>query len=468
MITRPIVSSIANPLTRFATDVSKGGSSTPTPEPSTTTFNASQIVAGFTGPINTTSPTKINGRQSRTLWSGYITGTDAKLTASTDFGDFDGIIQVALDGGIFNYASRSGQVFTLFSGLDHAKRFVEFRFSEGVGDAAFISTSGTVLEVTGTPPSLQVLNSVQVGANSSTGVYAGCMIDSDDPDFSPKLEAPKGEDYGSNIGSVRLRGAFTTLTATCMAVRRVGVSKNGGAPTFYTASAETGETGAPSRAIRIPCDGSVATYNVWDDGVVRNSGGVFAVAGDSTLLDIGSVRRMVQYGDSQTYGSGPGAISSDVETMQVAATLGFVGSTVGISGLTIEALKPVLDRVLPTQTITSNDVAILAIGANNAGAGITPTDQSNYLDNINKLLASGYGKILCRAILPPNEDPSLADPANVLLKSVVTTLANPNVIWVDTRSWTPWGTIDGAHPTAEGYRTLYEFAVRDYPALLGL
>lgn len=440
-----------------------GGAAVP-PSPSTTNFTSAQILASFNGPI-TNDGTKIHMRQSRTLWAGFITGTDAKLTATTDFGDFDSVIQVAIDGGAFGLAPRTGQVFTLFSGLSHATRFVEFRVSEGAGDGAYV----TGLAVTGTPPALQTMPSIQVGTDSATGLYAGAKVDNDDAAFLPMLQASKGEDYGSNIGSVKLRGAFTTLAVTCMAVRRIGVSKNGGAPTFYTATAETGESGQPpSRAIRVPCDGSVATYHVWDDGVVRNSGGVFAVSGDSTLLDIGLRAAMVQFGDSQTYGSGPGAISSDVETMQVAAALGYAGTTMGVSGLTIEGLLAKLDTWLPAITTRAADVAVLAIGANNAGAGITSTDQANYLACINKLKAKFAGKILCRAILPPNEDPSMADPANALLKSVVTTLADPRVIWVDTKTWSPWGTQDGAHPTAAGYATLAGFAIPAYTTALGL
>ena len=434
----------------------------PDPEPSTVSFTAAQILQGFTGPLNGT-----HGRQTRTLWTGFVTGTEALLTATTDFGDFDGVIQVAIDGGAFGYAPRSGQVFTLFTGLAQAKHLVEFRYPEGVGDGAYLPTTGNVLQVTGILPAVQTCPSVQVGTDLATGLYAGATYDNDDPSFLPKLQAPKGEDYGSNIGSAKLRGSFNNLIVTTVALRRVGVSKNGAAPVFHTLAAEVGESGnAPSRAMVIPCDGSLATYNVWDDGVVRNSGGVFAVAGDAALQDIGVRRRMIQFGDSQTFGSGPGAISSDVETMQVAAALGFVGTTIGRSGLTIEDLLVMLDTVLPAMAVNSSDAAILAIGANNAGAGISPTDQANYLANINKLKAKGFGKILCRAILPPNEDPSMADPANALLKSVVDNLADPNVIWIATRTWSPWGTEDGAHPTAAGYRTLAGYAIPAYGAVL--
>lgn len=445
-----------------------GGGSIVPPEPSTVTYTSAQMIQGFTGPINTADPSKTYLRQGLTVWVGFITGTEAKITATSDYGDFDGALLVAIDGGSFAAAQRNGQQYTLFSG-PQAKRFVEFRVMEGAGDAAFVPTSNSAMEVTGQPPSFQAFNKVQVGADSATGLFAGAMMDNTNPAFLPKLLAPRGQDYGSNIGSAKLRGAFKHLAVTVHTPRRVGVSKNGGYPTFYTIAEESGATGAPGRAILIPCDGSVATYSVWNDGCVRNGGGTFSVGGDAPLQDIGVRRRIYQTGDSQTFGEGPGAVPCDVETMPVAAALGFVGTTMGISGLTIEGHLDLLDRVLPLITVGATDVVIMAIGGNNAGSGITPENQANYLANINKLLAKGFNKVVCRAILPPNEDPSMAEPANALLKSVVTSLNNPKVVWCDTRSWSPWGTIDGAHPTAAGYLDdLRPFAIRDYPALIGL
>lgn len=442
----------------------------PTPDPTTVSFSAMQFATGFVGPVSSTkTPGRIYGRATRTLWLGFITGSEAKLTASTDFGDFDGIVSVAIDGGSFTYAPRDGQVFILFSGLANAAHFVEIRYTEGIGDAPFILASGDVLTVTGQPPRLAPLsNRVEVDSDSATGLYSAASLPNDPADFSPNLQAPKGEDYGSNIGSVKIRGAFKLICVTLTTQRRVGVSKNGSPAIFYSVAEESGATGAPVRAIRIPCDGSLSTYNIWDDGAVHNLGGTFAVSTDAPLQNIGTRRRLDQYGDSITFGSGPGAQSSDVETMPVAAALGFVGSTTGRSGLTIETLLVLLDTVLPRRIVSSTDIAILAIGGNNAGSGITPENQANYGLCIDKLLAKGYSRVLCRGILPPNEDPSLADPANALLRAVVTQKADPRVLWADTRSWTGYATEDGAHPTVAGYLKIGEYALRDYPALIGL
>lgn len=435
-----------------------------TPEPSTVNYTASQILAGFTGPIDTIqNAARVYFRTEITLWSGWIYGTEAKLTMTSNFGDYDGAVQVAVDGGAFASAlPRSGQVHTLFTGLPQAAHFVEFRIAPGLGDAAYMASSGNVLEVTGQPPSLLTLtNVIQVGGDSATGLYSGSMV-ANTANFTPPLQAPSNTTYGSNIGSVKIKGAFTKLVVTLNGSRKVGVSKNGGAPVFYSVS---DESDSPSRAMVIPCDGSTSTYNIWDSGNFRNTGGVFAVAGDSTFLDIGTRRRIEQYGDSVTYGSGPGATSVDSELMSVAAKLGFVGSTNGISGQTIGGAKAMLDAVLPGRAVGANDIAILAIGGNSASDGIDSTEQADYGILIDKLLAKGYLKVLCRGIIPPVDSNSNPAAANATLKSVMDGKSNPKLIWIDTSTWTGYETQDGVHPTAAGYVTLAGYAYTAYAAL---
>jgi lysophospholipase L1-like esterase len=434
--------------------------------PTTVSYTASQFVSGFTGPLNTTKDAqRVYFRGQLTLWSGYISGTEAKWTMTSEYGDYDGGVQVAVDGGAFINAPRSGQVYTLFTGVPHAAHFVEIRIAQGLGDVAYMASSGNVLTVTGQPPALLTFtNKIQVGADSALGLYSGSMM-ANSVGFTPPLEAVKGNQYGSNIGSVKIKGAFNKLVVTLNGDRKIAVSKNGAAPTFYTA---TGETDHPSRAMVIPLDGSLSTYNVWDDGNYYNTGGVFAVATDSAFLDIGTRRRLDQYGDSVTFGSGPGATSVDTETMRVAAAMGFVGSTNGISGQTITGGKAMLDLVLAGRNVGINDVAILALGGNSAADGIDTTEQNDYNIMIDKLLTKGYGKVFCRGILPlANEGANaLIITANNVLKGLVQARNDPRVVWVETSTWTGYEALDGVHPTAAGYVTIGNYALPAYQSLL--
>jgi len=443
-----------------------GAGPAPLPEPTTVNFSSAQFSPGFSGSINTTkNAARIYAHGSTTLWSGFISGTEAKLTAPSDFGDNDGALQVAIDGADFSNAPRVGSVYTLFTGLAHATRFVEVRWVIQMADAPYIAASGNVLEVTGQPPTLETMNSqVTNGSNSATGFYSGALIPNASG-YVPPLQAPAGTTYGSNVGSIKMKGAFSKLVVTVGGPRKVGVSKNGGVPSFYSVA---DETDGPVRAIVVPCDGSTATYNVWDGGNARNSGGHFVVAGGATLLDVGVRRRIHQFGDSITAGAGPGATGVNSEIMSVAAVFGFVGTTIGVNGQTIAGCKTMMDNSLPLLTVASTDVAILAIGGNSASGGIDATKKADYLACINKLKAKGYGKILCRGILPTPDGSDTRAIYNVELQSVVTTLADPNVIWIDTSTWIGYDTQDNTHPTAEGYRTLAGYAQPAYSAALGL
>jgi hypothetical protein len=465
MILQSIVQSLVQPVVRSIVDRHRFGSSAPAlPAPSTVNFTSAQFAPGFSGSISTTkNAARIYARGGLTLWAGYITGTEAKLTSPSDFGDNAGSMQVAIDGGPFAAAPNTGSVYTLFTGLAHAMRFVEVRWVVQMGDAPYIASSGNVLAVTGQPPALNPMaNWIQAGVSSSTGAYMAATVPNT-AGFTPQLQAQSGTTYGSNVGSVKLRGAFTRIVATA---HRIGVCKNGGAPVYYSATPEA--DGVP-RAIEVPCDGSVATYNVWDDGNSNSLGGHFAVAGNSTRLDFGAVKGMHQYGDSGTYGSGPGATSVNVETMSVAAALDYIGTTNGISGLTIEGMKTLLDTVIPLRTITANDVGVLAIGGNVAADGISQTEKDDYGLCLDKMLATSYGKIICRAILPVASAQTVIDAANAALKSVVDAKNNPRLVWVDTKLWTPYRTEDGVHPTLLGYYPdLATFAAPDYQAALNL
>lgn len=466
MIIQSIVQSNVQPVVRSTVDRPRIGGSVALPDPTTVNFTSAQVSPGFSGSISTTkNAARIYAHGDLTLWSGFITGTEAKLTNPSDFGDNDGSMQVAVNGSAFTNAVRTGSVYTLFTGLSHAKRFVEVRWVIQMGDAPYIASSGNVLEVTGQPPTLETLgNQVTNGTDAATGFYSGALTPNI-ANYTPSLQAPAGTTYGSNVGSVKLKGAFSKLVVTVGGPRKVGVSKNGGAPSFYSIA---DESGGPVRAIVVPCDGSTSTYNVWDSGNAYNTGGHFAVAGDSTLLDVGATKRWHIFGDSIVAGAGPGATGVDSETMAVAATLGGVGSTIGIAGQTIVGCKTMLDNTLPLLTVASTDVAILSIGGNSASGGIDATKKADYLACINKIKAKGYGKILCRGILPTPDGSDTRAIYNVELQSVVTALADPNVIWIDTSTWTGYETQDNTHPTVAGYVTLYGYALPAYTAALGL
>ena len=433
--------------------------------PSTINLTSAQYVLGLTGSTSTTkNAARVYGRAAMSIWAGVITGTEAKITANSDAGTLDQLISVAIDGGEFSHAAHVGSLYTLFTGQPQASRFVEIRYGSAFGNGPYILSTGNVLQVTGQPPSVAPITDwTQLGVDSSTS-FSNSPLVANVATYTPQISAGKGT-YGSAIANIKLRGAFNNLYVAINGdLRKVGVSKDGQAPTFYSVATESNK---PLRVMKIPCDGTLATYYVWDDGNGRSGGGHFSVAGDATRQDVGLQRRMDQYGDSITYGTGPGATPADVDTMPAAAALGFVGSTYGIGGYTIAQCIGLLDTILPVKTVTANDVAILTIGRNNIPT-ITTQDELDYATCIDKLLAKGYGKVICRGVLPlPNgTDGFLTE--NAALQAVMVAKANPKLVWVPTDTWIGWGSTDSVHPTAAGYVTIKNFAIPAYTTALGL
>lgn len=443
------------------------GGVVPLPDPTTVNFTSAQFATGFSGSISTTkNAARIYGRGDRTLWAGFIAGSAATLKVTSDFNNLDNMIQVSVDGAAFYNCPHTADMYELFAGLGPESKFVQIRYAFDWSDVTYIASSGDVIFVTGQPPAMATISGwIQAGENSDTGFYSAATVPNT-AGYTPAQQAVKGTTNGSNIGSIKIAGAFSELYAAVTGnPARIGVSKNGGAPSFYSVT----DDGTPKlKTIRVPCDGSLATYNIWDSGGGLAGGGHFSVAGDATRQTVGDRKRMDQFGDSITFGSGPGASQADVELMPVAAALGFAGSTVGVSGHTIAQCKTLLDTVIPLKTVTSADVAILAIGRNNVSGGIDSTEQADYLSCINKLLAKGYGKVLCRAILPDPNGVELWTAQNAALQAVVTTLADPKVIWVPTSTWLGYGSSDGLHPTAAGYVTLRGYAIPAYSSAIGL
>ena len=434
----------------------------PLPEATTVNFTSAQFATGLAGSVSTTRDAgKVYWYASRTLWCGVITGTEAKLTATNDWGGggLPNMLQVAVDGGSFTAVPNVGTLFTLFTGLPQAPHYVEIRCSEAMGDVVHITSSGNILQVTGQPPALNSVASwVQAGVTRAPGVY-----EANAAGYPQPVMPVRGGTNGSSASSLKIRGSFSKLFVYSQASpNRVGVSKNGGLPTWHEVLSEPE---SPARSVVIPCDGSLATYTVWNGGVAAIANGHFAVAGNTTPVASGPIQLLDQYGDSIT--DGVPNIGSHVETMQVAAALGKLGGTNGVSGHTIAACKSLLDRILPLKTITSDDVAILAIGRNNVGA-IDATARADYNLCIDKLLAKGYGKVLCRAIIPSATGAELWTTENAALQGLVTARANPKVIWVPTVTWFPYSSPDNTHPDAVGYLTLATFAEPAYRAALGL
>lgn len=435
----------------------------PVPLPTELFLTGTQFSDGLVGSVNgTKNAERLYLRGGLTAWAGVITGTEAVLNAYSDYSPGgETLVEVSIDGGAFTVLDSPADGATLFKDVPAGDRLVVIRWGVAHGDACYVKKADITLTVKGEDGAAVMPYSNWVDENNLS--WVGAVLPNLEG-YEPKLLAPGGTTYTSNVGSVALRGPFKELMVVANGPTQFAYSKNGGDPVYVSGT----DDGANSvNGLRIPCDGTLATYNVWNPGTFHSGGGHFAVSGD-VPNQLGYVAKLDQYGDSVTAGAGPGANSIHPETMRVAAALGMVGSTVGIAGLTIEGMLDVMDLVIPLKRITSSDVAILAIGGNNAGDGFDQTDQDNYAACIDKLLAAGYGKIMCRGIMPLAGSESLINTLNDILRGVMEAKSNSKLIFIDPRSWGIYETEDNVHPTIAGYTTIAAKAIPAYRTALGL
>ena len=427
--------------------------------PSTVNYAYAAFAGGIMGPSSTT----INAAKhylvaKYTQWVGYITGTEAKVTATSDWGMNAGLVEVSIDGGAFSSAALEGGRYTLFTGLAQATRLVQIRINESYSTVANFATSGTVLTVTGAPPALELpAGWVQATQVSPTNAITAAARNAAPAGFTPDFIGGSGT--GSNVPMVVMKGAFGKLFIGGTFTYAF-ISKNGAAPTRVGPFAGGGSN---VKATVFTCDGSDSTYYVWGTNNTADGSGSFAVSGDAARsASLAVTRRAIQYGNSITYGQGASS-PGDVDTMRVFAALGLCSATSGVSGDTIATLKARLAGEMARRTIGAGDIAVLSIGRNNADAAFDATETADFGDILTTLRAS-YSKVIVRGILPEGGT-TWTDP-NGSMQSIVTARADANIVYVNPASWSGIVTSDGIHPTDAGYLTIAGYAQPAYAPLV--
>lgn len=429
-------------------------------------FTAAQIASGMSGLQNTTSNVnRIYMSASRSFWSGWITGTGATLAMNNDFTNYPGAMLVSVDGGAYTAVGNASTVYTLFTGLSDTEHFVSVCPAGAYSTVAYFDkAAGNILNITGASPKVRMCNGwVFPGVSDSLSLAAGATVAST-TNFTP-AKMKSGATTASNIGAAIVKGPFKSLaisSAGNSSITAVWVSKNGAAPTKY-AIANPGSQGVVTEVSGL--GGSTATYNVWVDHQGSNQT-MFSVAGDTAHLDIGTKKQLHQFGDSITFGVGG---LGEVDTLRVSASMGFAGLTMGVSGQTTTQLDTAMAGYLTNLTVTSSDVAVLAIGRNDVGS-FNSTVQTAYTSIINKLITKGYGKIICRAILPSGDHSSTFSTENAIIQSLVSAVGNANVVYMATSGCPVYSTVsnDLTHPDAAGYGVVAAYVDPLYRTILGL
>jgi hypothetical protein len=188
-------------------------------------------------------------------------------------------------------------------------------------------------------------------------------------------------------------------------------------------------------------------------------GATFQIALDAngTFASTTITKRLVQYGDSITAGNTPtnqATCATDVPIYSSA--LGTLGINRGKGGVLVSDLDSDIAGVFAANGFVE-DIAVITIGWNGNG---TETYAVGYTSIINKILAHGTNKIICRGISlgsytgdRSSVDTQLSGAVSALQGSLTGSQA---VVFIDTSGWTPpaVNVLSSPHPTEAGYATL--------------
>lgn len=421
-------------------------------EPSTVDFNYTEVQSGIMGIIN---PTKTAGRiytisAGRTVWTGWITGTDAIMRVAANNGTKAGMLQVSIDGAARVNAAVSDGLYTLFSGLSDTKHFVIVSTGTAYSKNAYFFSSGNIFTVTGVQPAVETLGNVINGYGDSLASLSGRFYDNPDSGYTP-TKIP----YVGNPNSI-LIDTDATKAIVHSGDGKAYVSVDGGPYVVYE------NASSDAKCVPIELDGQRHKYSFWTNGkAIFGAVPSYAVSVNGTLYPVTDKKTLIQFGDSITYGAGVSNNSGQADTFNTAAYFGYSGATSGISGETTSELKARLVGALPGVYTTGNDVAVLAIGRNDSNP-FSAQVQADYLECINQLRGV-FSKVLCRGVLDTGM--SWAQ-SNALIESIVDNLNDPNVIYIDVDSWTGITTEDGTHPDEAGYRTIFNYCKTAYAPFL--
>lgn len=381
-----------------------------------------------------------------------VKGSDASLTMQNDAAYYDGAVVVSVDGGAYSVATNVGAIYTLFSGLVDAWHKVSIKTGSIWGaNNLHLVPAAAVLSVTGVGAGWLAPNAWLHPGDVNSLVHTTGALINNLTDYIPAklMEAPVAS--VSNVGTIRFKAAATKLFVFASAPF-VFYSRNGGAPVRVS---------VPGNGTVIEgFDGTEAIFNVWS-----TSGYYLSAGADAPVVDVGTKKRMDQFGDSITAGDSLAGVADqnrgDVDALGVAAALGFAGSTYGKSGLTIAGLATDIGTLLGALPAAGSlDMAVLAIGRNDLVDGMDSTEQSDYNAIVDALIAKGYGRVLCRGVLPESGGPFAA--FNATMESLVTARADPKVVYINTNTWAGIATGDGVHPTIAGYATIRGYAIPAY------
>jgi len=455
-----------------------GGSSGPVGEIilSGTDFTATQLETGLMGAFDYGTAGRIlfpPGNSSSvpgSLVFDFI-GTGASIVMFQTASQPAGMIEVSVDGAAFASAgAASGGKYTIATGLSDATHSAIVRVNSAYGVSAHLPDTGNVLTITGATPTvilprasqletsgLAILKSAGAFGNAPSGLDVRTPAGIQNPGRVINIASPSGQ---RNTSSCRIK---TNATALWIYGEESYCWIHDGTTTTRYALNGVGPGGLGARLTKLTGFSGLKEYSIWTGG----RGNQVIAPYDGEFSTLGTVGRFDEYGDSICeFSSGNAALDRGYAAcFQTAVGLGRIGGNFGVSGNTIANLRTRIDLILANKEITSQDVAFLTIGRNNIGGAFDATETTDYQYIVSALLTAGYGRIICRGLLP--EGVNLWPGESGSISSIVTGYADPKIVFCDASTYTGIGTHDGTHLTVAGANTLTAYQIAALPALIG-
>lgn len=407
------------------------------------------------------------------IWCGVITGTAAAIRMISSFpGAFQPSIQISVDGGAYSTVTTptDADFYPLFSGLSDTAHFVVFRRTQGAPPYIYTPIASDSFRVTGVAPAIapagewaqagDALPKHVVSCGLSATPFTNPPGDFDTERMGPSRQPPNrpSDVQAVGRGSVCIRTTSTEIWVACQN-RFVGIIANGTFSFHDTGTASANGT-AGVRVLRITglAAGSknitvFASRNLTPTAAWLSVGVPFG----QSLSTVTGFNKAHIFGDSITQGVEIGSRSGDEVSVRVDVdrawyASNFVAGNFGVAGWTFSDLLTNMTSMLATLTVTSNDVAYVALGQNDT----SPTS-SQVTDTANALLAKGYGKVIFRGVLPVPGGSHTAK--NTTISAAITALGDPKVRYIDPNAWTEMavntpGFRDGLHFDVDGYEAL--------------